>query len=144
MKKKFTIKKLIISAVCVAAAVGLFFGGWLLIDTMRYRRIISNIELQTPDLTQIQDGTFDGAFDAILVSANVSVTVENHRIVEVIINEHNHGNWDAAPKAEIVIDDVIVLQSLEDIDTISGATNSSKVILSAIEVALENGIEAQP
>jgi len=137
-------KKRVIAIVgALVLVTGLFFGGRYLINTMRYRQIISDIALRTPDLTQIQDGTFHGSFDAILVSADVNVTVENHRIVEIVINEHSHGNWDAAPEAEVVIDDVILLQSIEEVDTISGATNSSKVILSAVQVALENAVEVR-
>ena len=137
-------KKRVIAIVGVVVIVaGLVFGGRILFDTMRDRRIISEIDLRTPDLLQIQDGTFNGSFDAILVAANVDVTVENHRIVEIIINEHYHGNWDAAPEAEGVIVDVILEQSLE-VDTVSGATNSSKVILSAVQDALEGAIVAQP
>ena len=132
------IKRIIISATCVVAAVGLFFGGTLLIDTMRYRRIISEIELRTPNLAQIQDGTFSGFFDAILVSADVDVTVENHRIVEIVINDHYFGR-DNAVEAEVVVLDVVETQSLE-VDTVSGATNSSLVILNAVQLALESGI----
>ena len=133
------VKKTIISVICLVVVVGLFFGGRLLIDTMRYRRIISEIELRTPNLAQVQDGTFSGSFDAILVAADVAVTVENHRIVDIVINEHYHGNWDAAPEAEVVIVDVVESQSLY-VDTVSGATNSSLVILKAVQLALESGV----
>jgi len=133
------IKRIIITATCLVAAVGLFFGGRVLVDTMRYRRIISEIEIRTPDLTQIQDGTFNGAFNAILVAANVDVTIENHRIIEIVINEHYHGNWGRAPYAETIVLDVVESQSLE-VDTISGATNSSLVILNAVQIALESGV----
>ena len=131
-------KKGIISVVCLAVVVGLFFGGRLLIDTMRYRRIISEIELRTPNLAQVQDGTFNGSFDAILVSADIDVIVENNRIVEVIINDHYFGR-DSAVEAEVVAIDVVDAQSL-DVDTVSGATNSSLVILKAIQLALESGV----
>ena len=107
-------------------------------DMMRYRRIISEIELRTPNLAQIQDGTFNGFFSAILVSADVDVTVENHRIVEVIINDHYFGR-DSAVEAEVVAVDVVESQSLY-VDAVSGATNSSLVILKAIQRALESGV----
>jgi len=136
-------KKRVIALVgALVLIAGLFFGGRLLLDTMRYRRLISEIELRLPDLTQIQDGTFNGAFDAILVSANLDVTVENHRIIGIVINEHHHGRTNAV-EVEIVIDDVILTQSL-DVDTVSGATNSSKVILNAVQIALENAVVVQP
>jgi len=135
-------KRIIAIVVVLVVAVGMFFGGRLLFDTVRYRRIISEIELNTPNLLQIQDGTFNGYFDAILVAANVDVTVENHRIVEIIINEHYFGR-DSAVEAEAVIDDVISTQSLE-VDAVAGATNSSRVILNAVQIALESAEERQP
>lgn len=124
------LKKIIIPTLCIIGAAVLFAG----ITVLRYERILSAIELQTPDLSQIQDGTFNGVFSAILVSADVDVTVENHRITEIVINRHSHGRRSAV-EAESVINDVIFMQSLE-VNTISGATGSSKVILSAIENAL--------
>ena len=130
------VKKVIIGVACVAVVGGLAFGGNYLLNTMRYRQIISEIELNIPDLAQIQNGTFNGSFDAILVAADVDVTVENHRIVEIVINDHYHGNWEPAPRAEAVIIDVVNSQSL-DVDAIAGATNSSLVILSAVQNALE-------
>jgi len=129
------VKRVIISVSCLIVAVSLFFGGRLLVDTMRYRRIISEIEIKTPNLTHIHDGTFNGSFDAILVSADVDVTVENHVITGVTINRHDHDRGDGA---EVVAIDVVDSQSLE-IDTVSGATNSCLVILKAIQNALESG-----
>jgi len=59
-----------------------------------------------------------------------------------VINEHQHGRASAV-EAEVVIDDVILTQSL-DVDTVSGATNSSKVILHAVQIALENAVVVEP
>ncbi|MCL2577553.1 MAG: FMN-binding protein [Defluviitaleaceae bacterium] len=118
--------------------MGLFFGGKAFIDTTRYRKIISGIEIRTPNFIQIQDGTFNGFFNAIFVSADVDVTIENHTITEIVINEHYFGR-NSAVDAEAVIVDVVDSQSLE-VDTVSGATNSSLVILKAIQLALESGI----
>ena len=133
MNKK--VKRIIISVSCLIVAISLFFGGRLLVDTMRYRRIISEIEIRTPNLTQIHDGTFNGVFDAILISADVDVTVENHIITDVTINHHHH---DRGHGAEIVAVEVVENQSLE-VDAVSGATNSCRVILKAIQNALERG-----
>jgi len=137
MSKGF--KKVIISVLCLLVILGLFFGGRLLVDRARYRQIISEIEIRTPNLTNIQDGTFTGYFDAILVSANVDVTVEEHRVTDIVINNHHHGR-DSAVAAETIIVDVVEYQSLE-VDTVSGATNSSLVILKAIQLALGSGME---
>ena len=129
------VKRIIIAVLCLAVAGGLFFGGRLLIDTMRYRRIISEIELITPNITQIENGTFNGFFDAILVSADVDVVVENGKVVEVIINNHYFGR-DSAREAEVVATEVVERQTLY-VDTVTGATNSSLVILKAIQLALD-------
>jgi len=130
------VKRVIIAGSCLVVAAGLFFGGTLMLDTMRYRRIISELEITTPNLAQIEDGMFNGSFDAILVAADVDVTVENNMITEVIINDHYFGR-DSAVEAEVVAIDVVESQSLY-VDTVSGATNSSLVILKAIQLALES------
>jgi len=131
------LKRIIAIVAGLAIVITIFLGGRYIHGLMTYRRIISEIEISTPDLSHIQDGTFNGSFDAIFVSADVNVTIENHRITEIIINEHYN---DRGEDAEIVIEDVILSQSLE-VDTVSGATNSSKVILSAIENALESAVQ---
>lgn len=69
-------RKVVIVVASLLIAWGLFFGGTLLFDTMRYRRIISEVEIRTPDLTQIQDGRFNRVFDAILVSKHKTDTAD--------------------------------------------------------------------
>ncbi|MCL2353272.1 MAG: FMN-binding protein [Defluviitaleaceae bacterium] len=140
-KKKMSkgLKRGIIIGVAAVLAVGGFFAARLLIQTAQYRRIISEIELQTPDLSRVADGTFNGFFDSILVSAEVDVVVENGVILDVIILEHSHGNWSDAVYAEVVAPRVVAAQSL-NVDTVANATNSSLVILSAIQNALESGL----
>jgi uncharacterized protein with FMN-binding domain len=125
-------KKIIITIICVGVGISLIFGGKYLSDLSKYKNIIADIEIRTPDLSQIQDGEYNGSFDAIIVAADVDVTVLDNRITGIVINEHK---TERGSKAEVITDEVIVQQSL-DVDTVSGATNSSKVILKAIENAL--------
>ncbi len=69
----------------------------------------------------------------------IEVTVKDHRITETKL-DHRHGQGEAA---EVITDHVIEVQSLQ-VDTISGITSSSKVILKAIEKALLlNATESQ-
>jgi len=131
-------KRGIIIVLALGLAVGGFFGARLLMQTSQYRRIISEIDIQTPDLLRVQDGTFSGSFDAILVAADVEVTVENHEIVNVNLVHHHFGR-DSAADAEVVTVRVVDGQSL-NVDTVAGATNSSLVILNAIQLALESGL----
>lgn len=128
-KKKMSI---ILGVTGLAVAIGLYFGGRYLYDLSRYRQIVSEIEIHTPGLSLIEDGVYRGSFDALFISANVDIIVQENEITRIIINEHIH---DRGLAAEVIIDDVILHQSLE-VDAVSGATNSSRVILKAIQAAL--------
>ena len=126
-------KKLIIGLVVV---VILFIGGIVIHQLVSSLNYISNIELTTPDISQIQDGVYNGIFETSVLSAEVDVTIEENQIIEIVINHHNYARGGGA---EIIIDEVIINQSVE-VDTISGATYSSLVILKAISDALESGV----
>ncbi len=84
------------------------------------------------DLSVVEDGSYDGSYSAFPVSVTVKVTVEDHAITEILITKHDNGQ---GKPAEVIIDDVLSSQSI-DVDVISGATYSSKVILLAIRDAL--------
>jgi uncharacterized protein with FMN-binding domain len=125
-------KKVIIIIICVILVGAAAFGGTYFYRFTKYKQIVSDINIATIDLSGIPDGTYTGAFDAIFVSAGVTVTVANNQITNIILNEHFN---DRGQTAEVITDAVLSAQSL-DVDTISGATNSSMVILKAIENAL--------
>jgi uncharacterized protein with FMN-binding domain len=104
--------------------------------------------IETVDLQKIKDGTYEGEYKNFPVIAVVSIKVKNHKITEIDIKVKNHKITEIeiikhregkGEKAEAIIEDVIRAQSLE-VDTISGATRSSKCILKAIENALQRGI----
>jgi uncharacterized protein with FMN-binding domain len=65
------------------------------------------------------------------------VTVREHKITEIVLVKHENGKGTAA---EIIPNKVVEAQSL-DVELISGATYSSKVMLKAIENALIKGAE---
>jgi uncharacterized protein with FMN-binding domain len=90
------------------------------------------IEVKTPDFASFADGTYRGSCDSGLVKAAVDVVMAGGRIEKVTIVSHRYGR---GKPAEVIVNDVVRRQSLE-VDAISGATRSSKVILKAIEVAL--------
>jgi uncharacterized protein with FMN-binding domain len=75
-----------------------------------------------------------GSYSVFPVSVDVEVEVSNHVITSILITKHDNGQ---GTPAEVIIDDVILAQSI-DVDSISGATYSSKVILLAIKDALSN------
>jgi uncharacterized protein with FMN-binding domain len=90
------------------------------------------IEVKTPDFTLLADGTYRGSYETGLVKAVVDVLMASGRIENVTIVSHRCGK---GRPAEVIVNDVVEKQSL-DVDVVSGATRSSKVILKAIEIAL--------
>ena len=125
-------KRIIIGLVSLVFVSVMVFGGMYLYDFMRYQAIISDIVIRTPNISQLANGTYNGSFDAIMVAADIDVTITDHQISSIVINSHKNERGAAA---EVITDMVIASQSLE-VDTVSGATNSSLVILKAIEIAL--------
>ncbi|MFW2487417.1 FMN-binding protein [Clostridium chromiireducens] len=129
MSKK---KKIILSSICIIFIIGVIAGGKYLISVKNYQKAIKELTINNVDLSKISDGKYIGTYDADLISAKVSVTVKDHKIEEVDLLEHKNGR---GKPAEIIPEMVVKAQSLK-VDTISGATNSSKTILKAIENAL--------
>ncbi|MDF2546008.1 MAG: FMN-binding protein [Anaerosolibacter sp.] len=113
-------------------------GGYRYVDYHRtlatYRQMIADITIDEVDLSKIEDGIYTGTHDAIWVGADVTVTVKDHRITNIKLERHLNGHGEPA---EVIPQKVIETQSLK-VDTISGVTSSSKVILKAIEKALLN------
>jgi len=101
-----------------------------------FRQRIDAIEVENIDLQQVSDGEYEGEYDAAIVKARVKVIVKNHRIVDIELLQHENGR---GKPAEVIPAQVVAAQSLQ-VDTISKATHSSKVILEAIEQALRKGL----
>lgn len=129
------LKKIIVGVICVCFVTGVIFCGRYLYQTWKYKKIVADIVIEEPDLSALADGVYHGSFDAILVAADVSVEVKDKKIKDIVINKHK---TERGQKAEVITKEVLSAQSLK-VDTISGATNSSKVILKAIDNALKGG-----
>jgi uncharacterized protein with FMN-binding domain len=110
----------------------LLIGAVFAIKSMGLSEELPVIQIGKVDLSKIEDGTYTGECSGGLVKAAVEVQVNQNQIVEIKILKHENG---LGKKAEKVIDEVIRQQSL-DVETVSGATTSSKVILKAVETAL--------
>lgn len=128
------VKKLVLSMVCVMVITVGIIGGKYLISVDKYKKIIKDIKIGSVNLSKVSDGKYIGSFDAIYVAAKVSVTVKDKKITNIILLYHKN---ERGKPAEVIPENVIKAQSLQ-VDTISGATNSSKVILKAIENALDS------
>lgn len=103
-------------------------------DFRAYQQKIQDIDVTDVDLSEIDDGSYEGECDAGYIYAKVKVTVSDGRITTVDLLEHRNERGAAA---ESIIDAVTEQQKI-NVDTVSGATNSSKVIKKAIEDALWN------
>ena len=96
----------------------------------------TNIQVSLPDLSGKNDGTYRGEqnFSGTPIHVILDVALHNHRIASVTVIKHSCSP--IGKKAEKIIAKIIDKQSL-DIDTVSGATVSSKAIMKAVENALE-------
>ena len=104
-----------------------------LVGVTVYQNQVSNIVVENIDLTNIPDGIYVGEYDVTYVYAKVEVTVQSGRITNIEILEHR-GGTQGIPAEAIVY--TIYEQQRIDVDTVSGATNSSRVIQAAILDAL--------
>jgi uncharacterized protein with FMN-binding domain len=128
MKRRYKVLIIIVSLFIV---IGI--AGKLIIDKIeRDMEAVMLIEIEDVDLSTISDGVYLGSYKSVPIEVHVKVTITNHIITDIEITKHVTGQGQGA---EIIIDDVINEQSL-DVDLISGATYSSKIILLAIKDAL--------
>ena len=89
------------------------------------------------DTKGIKDGTYTGKATWRRVNyAEVEIEVENNKIVDIQILKHRHGPKKAY-NAEGIIPRILEQQSTQ-VDVISGATYSSKVICAAVQDAINN------
>lgn len=95
---------------------------------------INSITVSNLNMADITDGIYVGEYSVTPVYVKVEVSVTEHKITSIKIIEHENG---LGGKAEKIVDEVIRRQSLE-VDSVSGATVSSKCIIKAIENALQS------
>ncbi|SMC21787.1 Uncharacterized protein, contains FMN-binding domain [Clostridium acidisoli DSM 12555] len=128
-------KRIIYAVTALAIVVGVSLGARYYIKLQNYNKIINGISIKEVNLAKVSDGTYKGSFDALMIEADTSVTVKNHKIVDIKLLHHKN---ERGKPAEVIPMRVVKAQSLK-VDTVSGATNSSKVILMSIQKALEKG-----
>ena len=117
-----------LTGIGVVLGVGLGLMGYY--DMESYR----NMKIGNPDLTQIPDGVHRGSVSYSGFEYTVAVKVIQSRIEGVGIVNNRESEY--ARFAEGIIPRVIQNQS-PDVDGITGATTTSKCLMKAIEIALE-------
>lgn len=124
-RKGLRVFLIIISTIIVIVAGTKYFLGKSLEN-------LANTKISNVDISRLADGTYTGSYQSFPVEAVVEVTVSNHKITKIGLIKHVNGQGKGA---EVLPAKVVESQTLE-VDCVSGATYSSKVILKAIENAL--------
>ena len=104
------------------------------VDFINYQTAIKSVKVEDVNLDNISDGEYIGEYDAGYIYAKVKVYINNHKIENVEIMKHMH---ERGIKAEAVTNTIVEKQKI-DVDAVSGATYSSKVIKQACFNALKD------
>jgi uncharacterized protein with FMN-binding domain len=83
----------------------------------------------------LKDGVYEGEYKKGINKAVVKVTIADGRIAEIELVKHT-ASW-IGKKANEIIPQRIVEQQSTQVDAVSGATNSSRVIMNAVQMAIE-------
>jgi len=94
---------------------------------------LADATIANVDVGKLADGEYFGKYTVLPVIVEVKVTVKDSLIENIRLLRHDNGQGKAA---ERIVEDVIAQQKI-NVDVIAGATYSSKVILKAIENALQ-------
>jgi len=86
------------------------------------------------DPAKLADGTYKGSYRGGPNKAIVEVTVKDNSIVNIKIIQHQA--WKGKKAEETIVERIIARQSTR-VDVVSGATNSSRVIMNAVQLAIE-------
>ena len=90
----------------------------------------------TPVVSEgLKDGIYEGEYKKGINKAVVKVTITDSRIADVELVKHT-ASW-IGKKADEIIPQGIVEHQSTRIDAVSGATNSSRVIMNAVQMAIE-------
>ncbi len=88
-------------------------------------------------LGKYQDGVYSGTGSGFKGNTDVKVTVENGQIADITIVSYEDDNEYFNKAKNTIIEEIINAQDT-DVDTVSGATFSSRGIIEAVRDALEN------
>lgn len=122
----------VIALVVLVAAGGI---GWTLLS--REHEEAANVPLDLADFSHLQDGTFTGEYEGGMYKWRAStcrLTVKDGKVVSIELLESDDPGQENTD-VKILYDRVVSAQSLQ-VDTISGASLTSKAYLAAVQDAL--------
>ncbi len=129
-------KKVLMIVIVIIVLLAALIGGAVIVANKNLQKL-SDIQIEAINLETIPNGTYSGQYKAFPIAVEVAVTVTDHRIVSIDLLRHNNGQ---GGDAEGILQMVVDAQSTQ-VDIIAGATYSSKVILLAIQNALQNAVK---
>ena len=126
-------KKIVLILIMLFLLLASIFGTAYIDRVGEYKRAVKETTIEEVNISDIPDGVYIGEYDVNFIYAKVEVDVSGGKIIDVRILEHRQERGKAA---EAVANEIVDEQRI-DVDTVSGATNSSIVIKKAVEVALK-------
>ena len=127
-------KKAMIIILSIVGVLVLVIGGGLIYITSGLETG-KNLAINAVDLTQIEDGTYSGSYEGGRWANSVDVTVSDHKISQIDVIKTV--NIETPEVTNQIVENVMEKQNTT-VDTISGATITSKAYLKSIEKALTN------
>lgn len=125
-------EKAILLVLAAILIVTLVCGLLYLKATKTYKDEVRKMTFENIEFERITDGVYTGKCDVGFIYAKIAVAINDGQIQSIDLLEHKN---DRGTPAEVTTEKIIGAQGLE-VDAISGATNSSKVIKKAVENAL--------
>ena len=127
--------KILLVIVCI---IGIAVCGLGLAMKKQVSRMYEQLDAATVvALEHVADGTYEGTAETPLVKVTVAVTVEYHTLKDIQLLRHENGK---GTPAEAMLPEML-RQNTSEVDTVSGATMSSKAIRAAVRDALAKGVE---
>ena len=120
----------------IACVIGITVGGVRLAMDRQVTKMYAQLDavaVVAPE--QVADGTYEGTAETPLVKVTVEVTVQKHALREIRLLRHENGQ--GAP-AEAMLPEMLS-RNTSEVDSVSGATLSSKAIRAAVRNALAKG-----
>lgn len=129
------------SAVAIAAFAGAYSLGSVLTNgaesPLTNGAVVRNNLLSSSQNVTYKDGTYTGIGNGYRPGLEVEVTVKNNKITDIKIGSNNETPRYASRPFNTIPQEIIAAQST-DVDTISGATRTSRGIIMAVEDALND------
>ena len=117
----------------IVAALALLVGGLGAVLSRQAEQRLDAVPVTR--ISAVEDGIYEGEVETALVKVTVLVTVADHQIRDIQLTRHENGR--GAPAEAMLAE--MVRQNTSEVDTVSGATMSSKTIRAAVRNVLAKG-----